>query len=139
MGGRYWALWLLSYVLKGFGLIAFLFTVLSIFTLTTFASTPHQQPLPMPTPLGGSSNFTIPPFPTLPPFPEFQVPNTTQLRESFVAIGAMAVILFFLWGCILAVVLYASGALIVLLIEHETHLVNAANSLYERAKGVVHG
>jgi len=134
---RYWALLLLSIVLRLGGVMALVLTVVAMFAFASFTSSAapiDSQPIPFPTqpPFFEMPRFEMPTF-------DFQLPPQlpaldaeSLARQITGVVGGFATVVVLFWGVLTSIGLYASGQFLILLINHEENMRIAAESLQAR-------
>lgn len=105
---RFWALWLLSVILRGAGVVWVVFTILT--TIVMAVSAQQVQPL---------QTIPLPQMPTLAPFVMPEMPNFNVITNAAAGVTVWALVFGFFLSLLYGLILYAIGQFIVLMLSIE--------------------
>jgi hypothetical protein len=105
---RFWALWLVSIILRGAGVVWIVFTILT--TIVMAVSAQQVQPL---------QTIPLPQMPTLAPFVMPEMPNFNVITNAAAGVTVWALVFGFVLSLFYGLILYAVGQFIVLMLSIE--------------------
>lgn len=105
---RFWALWVVSIILRGAGVVWVIFTIMT--TIVMAVNAQQVQPL---------QTIPLPQMPTLAPFVMPELPNFNGVANAAAGLTVSALIFGFFLSLFYGLVLYAIGQFIVLMLSIE--------------------